>query len=90
MYFEGGAAASGQMVDQRFLQSLDEGEARFVMIVPVLNRVEHYVYIRRVGGETEAYNRQHKVAACFLWYVFLRPGLMYARKDLAPSQPFKG
>jgi len=41
------------MVDQRFLPRIDEGEARFVMIGPVLNRVEHYVYIGGVGGETK-------------------------------------
>ena len=35
------------------------------MIAPVLNRVEHYVYIGGVGGETKAYIRQHKVAAVF-------------------------
>jgi len=52
-YFEGGVAAGGQMVDQRFLPRIDEGEARFVMIGPVLNRVEHYVYIGGVGGETK-------------------------------------
>jgi len=52
-YFEGGAEAGGQMVDQRFLPRIDEGEARFVMIGPELNRVEHYVYIGGVGGETK-------------------------------------
>jgi len=52
-YFEGGAEAGGQMVDQRFLPRIDEGEARFVMIGKELNRVEHYVYIGGVGGETK-------------------------------------
>jgi len=52
-YFEGGREAGGQMVDQRFLPRIDEGEARFVMIGPKLNRVEHYVYIGGVGGETK-------------------------------------
>merc|ERR1712039_1078802 len=52
-YFEGGKEAGGQMVDQRFLPRIDEGEARFVMIGKELNRVEHYVYIGGVGGETE-------------------------------------
>jgi len=51
-YFEGGWEAGGQMVDQRFLPRIDEGEARFVMIGAELNRVEHYVYIGGVGGET--------------------------------------
>jgi len=31
-YFEGGVEAGGQMVDQRFLPRIDEGESRFVMI----------------------------------------------------------
>merc|ERR1712194_758599 len=31
---------------------IDEGEARFVVIGAELNRVEHYVYIGGVGGET--------------------------------------
>merc|ERR1712012_1466654 len=52
-YFEGGVEAGGQMVDQRFLPRIDEGEARFVMIGKELNRVEHYVYIGGVGGETK-------------------------------------
>merc|ERR1712218_246289 len=52
-YFEGGAEAGGQMVDQRFLPRIDEGEARFVMIGKKLFRVEHYVYIGGVGGETK-------------------------------------
>merc|ERR1712050_72082 len=52
-YFEGGREAGGQMVDQRFLPRIDEGEARFVMIGRELNRVEHYVYIGGVGGETK-------------------------------------
>merc|ERR1712137_156196 len=52
-YFEGGAEAGGQMVDQRFCPRIDEGEARFVMIGKKLFRVEHYVYIGGVGGETK-------------------------------------
>merc|ERR1712207_62356 len=52
-YFEGGKEAGGQMVDQRFLPRIDEGEARFMMIRNKLNRVEHYVYIGGVGGETK-------------------------------------
>jgi len=52
-YFEGGAEAGGQMVDQRFCPRIDEGEARFVMIGRKLFRVEHYVYIGGVGGETK-------------------------------------
>merc|ERR1712194_922726 len=51
-YFAGGAEAGGQMVDQRFLPRIEEGEARFVMIGKELNRGEHYVYIGGVGGET--------------------------------------
>merc|ERR1712038_1707967 len=52
-YFEGGREAGGQMVDQRFLPRIDEGEARFVMIGTKLFRVEHYVYIGGVSGETK-------------------------------------
>merc|ERR1712226_588598 len=52
-YFEGGVEAGGQMVDQRFCPRIDEGEARFVMIGRKLYRVEHYVYIGGVGGETK-------------------------------------
>merc|ERR1711997_376093 len=52
-YFEGGVAAGGQMVDQRFLPRIAEGESRFVMIGKKLYRVEHYVYIGGVGGETK-------------------------------------
>jgi len=52
-YFEGGPEAGGQMVDQRFLPRIDEGESRFMMIGMELNRVEHYVYIGGVGGETK-------------------------------------
>merc|ERR1712127_486357 len=51
-YFEGGKEAGGQMVEQRFLPRIDEGESRFVMIGKKLFRVEHYVYIGGVGGET--------------------------------------
>merc|ERR1712187_274105 len=52
-YYEGGVEAGGQMVDQRFLPRIEEGEARFVMIGKKLFRVEHYVYIGGVGGETK-------------------------------------
>jgi len=52
-YFEGGKEAGGQMVDQRFLPRIEEGESRFVMIGKKLYRVEHYVYIGGVGGETK-------------------------------------
>jgi len=52
-YFEGGKEAGGQMVDQRFCPRIEEGEARFVMIGSKLFRVEHYVYIGGVGGETK-------------------------------------
>merc|ERR1712190_655088 len=52
-YYEGGKEAGGQMVDQRFLPGIDEGEARFMMIGLELYRIEHYVYIGGVGGETK-------------------------------------
>jgi len=52
-YFEGGVEAGGQMVDQRFCPRISEGEARFVMIGRKCFRVEHYVYIGGVGGETK-------------------------------------
>merc|ERR1719251_856539 len=52
-YFEGGKEAGGQMVEQRFCPRISEGEARFVMIGRKLYRVEHYVYIGGVGGETK-------------------------------------
>jgi len=52
-YFEGGAEAGGQMVDQRFLPRIEEGEARFFMIGKELYGIEHYVYIGGVGGETK-------------------------------------
>jgi len=52
-YFAGGREAGGQMVDQRFLPRIEEGESRFVMIGKKLFRVEHYVYIGGVGGETK-------------------------------------
>merc|ERR1711879_1109687 len=52
-YFAGGVEAGGQMVDQRFCPRIEEGEARFVMIGKKLFRVEHYVYIGGVGGETK-------------------------------------
>merc|ERR1712039_484682 len=51
-YFEGGKEAGGQMVDQRFLPRIEEGEARFMMIGKELFRIEHYKYIGGVGGET--------------------------------------
>merc|ERR1711972_286518 len=51
--YEGGVEAGGQMVDQRMLPRIDEGEARFVMIGKKLNRVEHYEYIGGVSGETK-------------------------------------
>merc|ERR1719277_410389 len=50
-YFEGGKVAGGQMVDQRFLPRIEEGEARFMMVGSELYRIEHYVYIGGVGGE---------------------------------------
>jgi len=50
-YFEGGVAAGGQMVDQRFLPRIDEGEARFMMIGTELYKIEHYVYQNGVGGD---------------------------------------
>merc|ERR1712176_1490314 len=52
-YFEGSVEAGGQMVDQRFCPRISEGEARFVMIGRKCFRVEHYVYIGGVGGETK-------------------------------------
>jgi len=52
-YYAGGVEAGGQMVDQRFLPRIEEGEARFVMIGTKLNRVEHYEYIGGVSGETK-------------------------------------
>jgi len=52
-YFEGGKEAGGQMVDQRFLPGIDEGEARFFMVGKELYNIEHYVYIGGVGGETK-------------------------------------
>merc|ERR1712113_381027 len=51
-YYEGGVEAGGQMVDQRFLPRIEEGEARFVMIGKELFRIEHYKYLGGVGGET--------------------------------------
>merc|ERR1712194_871265 len=50
---EGGVEAGGQMVDERFLARIDKGEACFVTLGTELNRVEHYVYIGDVGGETK-------------------------------------
>merc|ERR1712154_518547 len=52
-YYEGGAEAGGQMVDQRYLPRIEEGEARFMMIGTELFRIEHYVYVGGVGGETK-------------------------------------
>jgi len=52
-YYEGGAEAGGQMVDQRFLDGIDEGEARFFMVGTELYNIEHYVYIGGVSGETK-------------------------------------
>merc|ERR1711920_617921 len=51
-YFEGGKEAGGQMVDQRFLPRIEEGEARFMMIGKEFFRIEHYKYLGGVGGET--------------------------------------
>ncbi|CAJ1460630.1 unnamed protein product [Effrenium voratum] len=48
-YFEAG----GQMVDQRYLPGIKEGESRFFMVGKQLYNVEHYVYHGGVGGETE-------------------------------------
>merc|ERR1712228_858276 len=53
-YFEGGAEAGGQMVDQRFVATIDEkGESRFFMAGLDLYNVEHYLYIGGVSGETK-------------------------------------
>jgi len=52
-YFAGGAAAGGQMVDQRYLPRIDEGESRFFMIGSELYGIEHYVYTGGVGGDTK-------------------------------------
>jgi len=52
-YFEGGVEAGGQMVDQRFLDSIDtKGESRFFMLGMDLYNIEHYMYIGGVSGET--------------------------------------
>merc|ERR1712117_650409 len=51
-YYEGGREAGGQMMDQRFLPRIEEGEARFMMIGKELYRIEHYKYLGGVGGET--------------------------------------
>jgi len=48
-YFEAG----GQMVDQRYLPGIEEGESRFFMVGKQLYNIEHYVYIGGVGGETK-------------------------------------
>merc|ERR1712051_30321 len=53
-YFEGGAEEGGQMVDQRFVSTIDEkGESRFFMCGMDLYNVEHYLYIGGVSGETK-------------------------------------
>jgi len=53
-YYEGGAAEGGQMVDQRFVSTIDEkGESRFFMCGMDLYNVEHYLYIGGVSGETK-------------------------------------
>ena len=52
-YFEGGREAGGQMVDQRFLPRIDEGESRLMMTGTELYRIVHYVYIGGVSGETK-------------------------------------
>merc|ERR1712032_504079 len=53
-YFEGGAEAGGQMVDQRFVSTIDtKGEARFFMCGLELYNIEHYLYIGGVSGETK-------------------------------------
>merc|ERR1712190_222200 len=53
-YFEGGAEAGGQMVDQRFIPTIDSlGEARFFMLGMDLYNIEHYMYPNGVGGATE-------------------------------------
>jgi len=53
-YFEGGAEAGGQMVDQRFVATIDtKGESRFFMCGLDLYNVEHYLYIGGVSGETK-------------------------------------
>merc|ERR1711972_804329 len=53
-YFEGGAEAGGQMVDQRFISTIDtKGESRFFMCGMDLYNVEHYLYIGGVSGETK-------------------------------------
>merc|ERR1712242_397783 len=53
-YFEGGAAEGGQMVDQRFVSTIDEkGESRFFMCGMDLYNIEHYLYIGGVSGETK-------------------------------------
>jgi len=53
-YFEGGAEAGGQMVDQRFIATIDtKGESRFFMVGLELYNIEHYLYIGGVGGETK-------------------------------------
>jgi len=52
-YLAGGREAGGQLVDQRFLPRISEGEARFLMVGREVYRIEHYVYIGGVGGETK-------------------------------------
>jgi len=50
-YYEGGREAGGQMVDQRYLPKIEEGEARFMMVGRELYRIEHYVYLNGVGAD---------------------------------------
>jgi hypothetical protein len=53
-YFEGGVAAGGIMVDQRFLPRISEGESRFLMVGSKLFNVEHYVYQGEgIGGSAK-------------------------------------
>jgi len=52
-YFAGGKEAGGQMVDQRFLPRISEGEVRFFMVGSQLYKIEHYVYVGGVSGETK-------------------------------------
>lgn len=52
-YFDGGVDAGGQMVDQRYLPRISEGEARFLMVGADVSGIEHYVYVGGVSGETK-------------------------------------
>ena len=49
-YFAGGAAAGGQMVDQRYLPRIEEGEARFFMLGKQLYNIELRLPGRRWRG----------------------------------------